>query len=345
MLEYGLSGSATYSLELTGLDEMMQFIPNNDVNQISARNIRDIVYTLWLNGGGGSEFFYTQGPPLTEKSTAKVGGVLSNRNYENVSLQVLFDTMFFEAVPNEYSITGSGSFEFGFPSPGVNPTINFKVNLSQKNETPFIEATVTRTSAATPAWTSNGVLTPNPVRPGAKGESKETPYNSIEVHQNWKTTFTLNVTERGPKVLPAKGFDVTWFYRRFWGYLNLSTYGSFFQTFDATPIQEQSIRGGISREVILGSSQSTTQLKEVPFGVPGTTNHIWLAWPITDYGGTGVPSEFQDALKNPLNFFREIDTRSFTNQYSHVSTYKIFISNLPSGSSTYFVNGAAATKG
>ena len=47
MSTYGLSGSATYSQTLTGLDEMMSVIPDNLSNQITARNVRDIVLTLY----------------------------------------------------------------------------------------------------------------------------------------------------------------------------------------------------------------------------------------------------------------------------------------------------------
>ena len=105
MAEYGLSGSATYSVELSGLDSMMQVLPDNNYNQISARNLRDVVYTLWLNGGGGGSFSYTQGPPVEDKSTIGVGGIPANRNFVDVPLQTFLDEMLFPPLDNEYSIS------------------------------------------------------------------------------------------------------------------------------------------------------------------------------------------------------------------------------------------------
>ena len=339
MLEYGLSGSATYSVELTGLDEMMQNIPNNDVNQISARNMRDIVYTLWLNGGGGAEFIYTQGPDPSEKSTIKVGGWEVNSNFFDVTLQNLFDTMFFPPVANEYSISGSGSFEFGFPSPGVNPTINVSVTLTQKNETLFTAATVTRTSTRTnPIWELTGLLPPkNPDRPTTKGTSLTTPYNATPVHQNFDTTWTLNVIE-GTKALPAKSVKATWYFRRYWGWVDLSNLGPNFETFKASSTQLNDITNLISDNYIKNSAfgeSIITQLSgadgKIEFTVPSGFKHLWFAWPNTDYGGTGVPNLFLDANNNELNFFRVLTTRSFTNQYNYVYPYTIFISNKAQG--------------
>jgi hypothetical protein len=359
MLEYGLSGSATYSVELTGLDEMMQNIPNNDVNQISARNMRDIVYTLWLNGGG-AEFIYTQGPPLTERSTAKVGGVLANRNFENVTLQELFDTMFFEAIPNEYSLTGTGEFEFGFP----NPRINLRVVLNQRNDTLFTSAIVTRTSIATGAnlWNLTGNLTPNPTRPTGKGISIPTPYDNTEVHQNWDTTWTLTGFEGGTKALVPQSVTVKWYFRRFWGYIDLSNFGASFQTFNATPQQLNDINEAINDNYIKQTGQSQLrQLGTVNFNVPGLY-HLWFAWPKTDYGGDGVPdgttanpTGFKDGNGVPINFFRLVTTtpplpnsnatRFFENQYGFVSEYNIYISNKIAGPGNYTVSGANPGKG
>lgn len=353
MQEYGLSGSATYSVELDGLDPMMQILPDNNVNQISARNIRDIVYTLWLNGGG-AEFIYTQGPPLSEKSTAKVGGVLANRNFENVSLQELFDTMFFEAVPNEYTITGSGSFEFGYPD----PRINVKVTLNQKNNTLFTAATVTRSSTATsPAWSLAGLLSPNPDRPTGKGISLDTPYDNTEVHRNFNTTWTLNGFEGGTKALTPKSVYATWYFRRFWGWVDLTaTYGSSFEFFGATEQQKSDINGIINdnyiKNPLFGKSQ-TTQIGTVTFeGVPGV-KHLWFAWPKTDYGGDGVPDTntsnvtgFRDGNGQVINFFKLLKftgsptdaTRTFENQYGYLFGYNIYISNKVAGSGSYTVS-------
>ena len=349
MQEYGLSGSATYSVELDGLDPMMQILPDNNVNQISARNIRDIVYTLWLNGGGGSEFFYTQGPPLTEKSTAKVGGVLSNRNFENVSLQVLFDTMFFEPISNTRSIVGSGSFEYGFPS----PTINITVNLGWKNTNNYTNATVKRTSANGVVWSLHNTFLVPPTRPTSKGASIDTNYTNTPVAPNSDTTWTLVTFQNG---VADTGLPVyaTWYFRRFWGWVDLSSFGSSFKFFDATDQQKLDINGIINdnyiKNPLFGKSQ-TTQIGTVNFEVDGV-KHLWFAWPKTDYGGDGEPNTnasnvtgFRDGIGQVINFFKLLKfqgsptdaTRSFVNQYGYLFGYNIYISDNVAGSGSYTV--------
>jgi hypothetical protein len=47
MAVYGVSGSATYSETLTGIEQMLEVLPDNLGNQITARNVRDVVFTLY----------------------------------------------------------------------------------------------------------------------------------------------------------------------------------------------------------------------------------------------------------------------------------------------------------
>ena len=217
MAEYGLSGSATYSVELSGLDSMMQVLPDNNYNQISARNLRDVVYTLWLNGGGGGSFSYTQGPPVEDKSTIGVGGIPANRNFFDVPLQTLFDEMFFPPLDNEYSITANASFEFGDP----NPTMNISVTLNQKNDTNFTLASVTPTSTRS-AWVYNNVALSPPTLPTGKNDSKTTPYGAQPVDQNYVTTYTLSVRQ-GTLPLQTAFVKATWFLYRYYGVINLTS--------------------------------------------------------------------------------------------------------------------------
>ena len=109
MSEYGLSGSATYAVTYDTFDKLMDVLPDNDVQQITAQTMRNVVYTLWENGGGGGagSFSYTQTAPLTQVSTSTVGGIGPGRTFSNVPLQTLFDQMFFPAVGTVYSISTS----------------------------------------------------------------------------------------------------------------------------------------------------------------------------------------------------------------------------------------------
>lgn len=44
---YGTPGTATYSHDLGGLDQMMSVLPDNTINQITARNVRDSAFTMY----------------------------------------------------------------------------------------------------------------------------------------------------------------------------------------------------------------------------------------------------------------------------------------------------------
>ena len=46
-LTYGSPGSGTYSVTLAGLDEIMSTIPDNTINQVTTRNFRDVVFTMY----------------------------------------------------------------------------------------------------------------------------------------------------------------------------------------------------------------------------------------------------------------------------------------------------------
>ena len=60
---YGITGSATYSITYSSLDEMLASLPNNNRQQISAQEVRNSVYTLWntIGASGGSGFQGSQG--------------------------------------------------------------------------------------------------------------------------------------------------------------------------------------------------------------------------------------------------------------------------------------------
>jgi len=335
MAEYGLSGSATYSVELSGLDSMMQILPDNNYNQISARNLRDVVYTLWLNGGGGGgSFSYTQGPPLTDKSTIGVGGIPVGSIFDNVPLQTLFDSMFFPPLDNEYSITANASFEYGTS----NPTMNISVTLNQKNDTNFTLASVTSTSTRS-AWPQNNLsLSPPPTLPTGKNDSKTTSYGAQPVDQNYETTYSL-VVKQGTVTFPARAVKATWYLYRYYGVINLtSTYGDEFDISKASAQQLSDIRNALVGGIVINQSKQSNQLSSATFTNPGSY-HIFMAWPgggpvgsISDYTA-GVPSKFI-FNNNEVNIFTLLKTENLANQNGYSSSYKFFISNKKQSSIT-----------
>lgn len=108
---YSVPGSATFSrtypfggdiFSESGLDQMMSSLPNNDSNLISARDVRDSVFTLWKRGdelrdeivATISNFKYTN----SESLSSDLGGWKIGDNFNEVPLQNLFDTLFYPYV-------------------------------------------------------------------------------------------------------------------------------------------------------------------------------------------------------------------------------------------------------
>jgi len=124
---YSIPGSATFSktypfggdiFSQSGLDQMMSSLPDNDTNLISARDVRDSVFTLWKRGDELKEeiiatisnFKYTNPEPLS----TDLGGWQIGQTFNEVDLQLMFDTLFYPYVsPNSSISIFPSSGEFG----------------------------------------------------------------------------------------------------------------------------------------------------------------------------------------------------------------------------------------
>jgi len=89
MAIYGVPGDPTYSETLTGLDEIMATLPSQDTGSITARNLRDVSFTLWeeIYGISTWSFSYTSLTP----STVELGGIPKGTTFSYVPLQELLD--------------------------------------------------------------------------------------------------------------------------------------------------------------------------------------------------------------------------------------------------------------
>lgn len=331
MSEYGLSGSATYAVQLSGLDEIMQNLPDNLLNQISARDVRDVVYTLWLNMSmAGLSFSYTQTAPLNEVSTSAVGGISSGKTFSNVQLQQLLDSMFFPPLDNIYTITGGGSFLLG----NTTSTTNVSVTLTQRNDKSLTNAYVKRTSSRGVSWAPNGTdFTPYPTLPASKGQTTTKNYTGELPDTNFTTTYTLTVFENSIQLL-NKSVSVIWFANRYYGTVDFnSTYPDLdlssdyaINTIGYTTLRSFLPFTGPSKISNLGNTiKSSSQLSSVTFTNPNA-QHIWFAWPVTDYGGDGIPTKFIFNL-NQVNIFTNLTTATLSNENGYEQQYRLYVSN------------------
>lgn len=104
MASIGATGSPTYSETLSGIDQMMTVLPDNTANQITARNVRDVAFTLYEEimglsssvdsltlGLSASLIYYDNG----NQSTVSVGGLTAGSTFPNITLQTLIDRMLY----------------------------------------------------------------------------------------------------------------------------------------------------------------------------------------------------------------------------------------------------------
>jgi len=135
LITLGDINSATYAETLSGIEAMMDVLPNNVNNDISARDVRDVVLTLYeeIQGASSSEFFYTDTP-----ATVTVGGLTSGTIFASMSLFTIFNKMFHKDYPPtsglkfvglgnttlDFKGIGSASYSAALQAAGVpNPSI------------------------------------------------------------------------------------------------------------------------------------------------------------------------------------------------------------------------------
>lgn len=334
MSVYGVSGSGTYAVSLTGLDEMMGILPDNDVNQIKASDVRNVVLTLWdQSGGGAGSFSYTH-QPVTEASTIAVGGIAVGTTFNNVPLQTLFDNMFYPAVGGAYTIgTVPSALEFDNPD----------------NKTDVIVSITKKTPTITSINVSNGqggFLSPSPSPiPANFNDNTSKTYQDVTVIENTITTYTLTVVDStGAKTSQA---SVTWFFPRWYGSIDLINPNLNADEFNSTKKQEiiELLKGGVNDWAPVWDNSTRTsfnaasgQLSGVTV-IPLNTNscHIVLIWPIGDYGD-GDPSgyTFGPLAGRP---FIDLGEHSVQNQYGNIQNCRIWIKDFKSaGTESFTIN-------
>ena len=335
----GVSGSATYAVALSGVEEMLSILPDNTVNQISAQDMRNVVYTLSEGvGGGGYDGLYTQALPLSVKSTVGLGGLPSGKTFSKVPINTILDTILFPPVGTGYSIKATpASFEIGNPKTG-NATVDVEVSITQKT---YEVRSANVGSDANPA---NTFVTPN--RPTATDQTSTTEYDAKNVTKNATTTFTLTVTDDSGSALPVATSQVTYFYPRFSGYIFLGgkPYGTNFTFTVANSASVKndiiaylsappSIPGGKAWQNVWNNtpidanymkfSKSSSALSVVTITPPSG----FLSYGVLIFkSGDTIPKSYQlDDADPPADCFINLGTTSFTNEYGIIYDVIILI--------------------
>jgi hypothetical protein len=336
MSVYGVSGSGTYAVSLTGLDEMMGVLPDNDVNQIRASDVRNVVLTLWdQSGGGAGSFSYTHNP-VSEASTIAVGGIPVGTTFDNVPLQTLFDNMFYPAVGGVYTIsTSPATLELGNPNRKTTVT----VNITKK--TPTID------SINVSGGPGNTFVPPT--IPTAFNTTTTVNYPNTNVAEDTKTDYTLTVVDSTGTKTPQA--SVTWFFPRWYGSIDLNTLiNANLDTTKLTSSQKTTIidtlKGGSNNWSPVWNDSSLTSFEAGSSQLPGATitpknpvlgSHFVLIWPETDYGdGDPTNYTFGPVAGRP---FVDLGIHPVQNQYNTIRNCRIWIKDFKSpGTLSFTIN-------
>jgi hypothetical protein len=346
LAEIGLPGTATYAQTLSGLEEMLNVLPDNAGNLISARDMRDVVYTLYDNvqTASFSEFLYTDTP-----STVEVGGVPRNTQFASMSLFTIFNKLFHKDYDPSASLSfvgigtittfdykGRGTDEYineltiaGVPNPIVAASSPFDLLISYELKWTATKATynfkpdgtITRSPAPSPPEVTQAGDPLFDVFVPALGGTNNTGTTNPVINVSNSYTFTCYDTRNVPASAPASlSYGVRWY----WGRVS-----------SRNPLTSAQIRAldgaGVSGNGSFGTTfRKTYTTDNGGQGLDPLGNYIAWAWP-SAWGVSADPIWNQKA--GPSGFATKIQSKfNFVNKYGYSVEYDVWISKESYGS-------------
>ena len=351
-------GNANVVADYRYISDLLANIPDNNTNQIDAKDVRDAVWTLWnkvedislgLSSSGtfSADLRYDR---TRLSSAASVGGVPTGSTFSG-TIQNVLDRIFYPYTPPTCALNGGGTRQFGAP---ISVTLNFTLN---KFEKPINAASIALLSGTPPITPIPSVVTQNNTIPATFTSTNGTTPASIVSYATHSATPGLSVTNTytltvgdGTSTAIAST-SVVWKNYLYYGTLDLSSLssnanpdltirpdGSNSATVAASIIQ---IAAGISSNTIKATAE--TYNRPIASRVFATTmdlsltdyaaadNYLFFAWP-TIFGG--FPIFNINWLLNTA-FTKVKSNFAFNNEqgFSGVN-YDVWISNTVYGTST-----------
>lgn len=321
----GIPNSATYAQTLSGIEEMLSVLPDNQANEIAARDVRDVVYTLYddiiglSNSLSQFNISYTNANP----TTADLGGILQGSSFSNVSIQSMFDQLLYPYVAPETTFSVSNPspavIEFGNSSQLV--SLNWRIDAGKFN---ISTALISR---------PNNSPVVEPVNTPLSFESASATLPGGIPTLNTTTTFTFSVND-GQQTI-TKTANVSWSSRKYYGSIDLATLtGIPTLNLTTTPLTlfpgvSASVNSVIDNAAILGlqfsNLSSSPALAETNITTLNNTFMIF-AWPtnvsnINFFVGAG--SQLPDTA-----FTKVKSSWGLTNSFNYNTNYDVWISNI-----------------
>jgi carbon monoxide dehydrogenase subunit G len=337
------------------ISDLLANIPDNNTNQIDAKDVRDAVWTLWNRVESLSASFSDTSSidmrydRTRASSAASVGGVGMGSTFSG-TLQDVFDRIFYPYTPPSCSLSGGGNRQFGA---NTAVTLNFTLN---KFEKPVSAVSITLLSGTTPL-TIPSVLTQNNTTTATFVSGPSTTPASVVTYAthslvptstSLSNTYTLTI---GDGVGSAQSTTtVTWMNYLYNGTLNLSTLsgnanpdltvrpdGSNSNAVAASIVQiaasidSNTIKAstGTYNRVLVSKVLATSRTLSLTDYVAGN-NYLFFAWPTI----FGTPTFKINGLSNTA-FTKVKSNYVFVNEngFSGVN-YDVWISNTVYGTAT-----------
>lgn len=321
MATYGVSGSATYSVSLTGLDQMMSVIPDNLANQISARNARDIILTLYTdisgissstNASASSVFYNNQ-----NITGGDLGGIPGGSTFSNVDLQTLLDNLLYKYYPPVLSLSlSSDKLEYGNTG-----SVVLSWSYTRKSLPPSVAA-FSKPSTAT--W--NGIPNGNVylyVSSLGYDQSASSPVQSVTPVVNSTNVFTFSVTDTSATTTVST--TLSYSSKRFWGTLPSSN-----------SLTSTASNSAFSAPDIIGLSGELNPSYVMSVTISASGEYPVFVWPSDAVDLTSNPPVVRINGMGDNNWVKTRTGVVFTNQYGYTASYDVWrYGNLKYSSAEY----------
>lgn len=310
MSSLGTPGSATYSQSLSGIEEMMNVLPNNTANQINARNVRDVVLTLYDDIQGlSSSISSTSSVTYTNlnPSSITVGGISTGSTFNNKTVQQIFDDMFYPYIAPTTSISVSPSvLEYGDSSTTL--TAAWSIEAKKNNITSStIRRPIGSISVATPLSNTNASGNVS------SGISSPSSYNT--------QTFTFSVYDGSTTVV--KTTSSSWGLRRYWGTVASGHTLSITSTASVLYSDISSLSSDISSSYIQTRSITTNN------------DYVVFIWPTQSVDLSVTPAKCVIAGLGNTDWTKTRSSIVLTNQFGYTASYDVWRFNYIQSSNTF----------
>ena len=315
MATYGVIGSPTYAVAINDLGLMLNVLPDNSSNLISAQDVRDVVAGLYENIDSVSVSVASVSTASVtyvnlNPTSIELGGVPFNTTF-STTVQSVFDQLFYPYTPPVLTLVSSPNvLEFGnTTSVTLNWSITAGINDVQS-------AIILR-----PADSNQPVS-----YPVAYGFTSSV-LSSNNVIPNTLSIFTFSVNDLNTSVTPNTGGDnfltasVSFSLRRYWGTLSSGS----LLTVSSASFSHSDI-SSLSSELSSDYSQSR---------LIGTNNdYVVFVWPHNQVNLQSIPAKVSiNGLPNN-DWTNTRDGVVFTNQFGYTASYDVWRFNNIQGAFT-----------